>query len=369
MLRIFLLIVGLIVFTALVIPVSATELGETIPDVSPDAKAPRDSVFDAGLIKIINATFRDRYEEALAIADSLVTAYPNHPAPYFFRAASFQSWMSSYRINNFQQEVEENMQKAIDVGDALLEKKHDPWLHFYVGGAYGYRGFNRFRKWNFIGAYRDAVRGIDHFKKALEKDSTLYDVYLGLGSYYYWRTAKSSFLRLIAFWMPDKRELGINQLQFAIDHGRYAVYEALYVLLAAYYNEQDYRKGLELVDRAIALKENPNLTDLYFRGRFLVKFEKWTEVKSIFEEILRQVSEYRYPSIGYQVESKYWIARALAAEGKEREALLMARDALMQSRDRDADKEIEGHIDSFDEIRDQLEDFHEELNKKLMSQR
>ncbi|MBN2365483.1 MAG: hypothetical protein JXL67_04920, partial [Calditrichaeota bacterium] len=227
----------------------------------------------------------------------------------------------------------------------------------------------RFRKWNFIGAYRDAVRGIDHFKKALEKDSTLYDVYLGLGSYYYWRTAKSSFLRLIAFWMPDKRELGINQLQFAIDHGRYAVYEALYVLLAAYYNEQDYRKGLELVDRAIALKENPNLTDLYFRGRFLVKFEKWTEVKSIFEEILRQVSEYRYPSIGYQVESKYWIARALAAEGKEREALLMARDALMQSRDRDADKEIEGHIDSFDEIRDQLEDFHEELNKKLMSQR
>jgi tetratricopeptide (TPR) repeat protein len=319
-----------------------------------------------GLTRIINATFRDQYEEAVRIADSMIKVYPDHPAPYFFKAATLQGWMSTYRISNFQDEMEENTQKAIDVGDALLEKEYNPWLHFYVGGAYGYRGFNRFRKLNFIGAYRDAQRGINHFEEALEKDSTLYDVYLGLGSYYYWRTAKSKFLRLITFWMPDKRKLGMDQLNFVIHHGRYAIYESIYVLLAAYYNEGMYEKGLQLVNEAIQEKESPNLTDLYFKGRFLVLNGNWPEIQKIFTTMLDRILDYKYPSIGYQVECKYWIARALDQQGQEREALFTARDALMLSRKRDSDKEIEGHIDSFDDIRSELEKFHSELNDRLM---
>ncbi len=347
--------------------VFASDLSETIPNVPPDARAPKDTLFDVGLTKLINATFRDQYDEAVGVADSMIKAYPDYPAPYFFKAATLQGWMSTYRINNFQRGMEDNTQKAIDVGEALLEKEYNPWLHFYVGGAYGYRGFNRFRKLNWIGAYRDAGRGIDHFEKALEKDSTLYDVYLGLGSYYYWRTAKSKFLRIIAFWIPDKRELGIEQLHFVIDHGRYAIYESIYVLLAAYYNEGLYEKGLQLVNEAIQEKERPNLTDLYFKGRFLAQNGKWPEVEQIFTGILNKIADYKYPSIGYQVECKYWIAKALEQQGQEKEALFTARDGLMLSRKRDADKEIEGHIDSFDDIQNELKKLHQELNERLMS--
>lgn len=344
--------------------VKAADLKERIPHVPPDAKTPADTIFDQSLLRIVNATFRDQFELAIRITDSLIEKHPDHPAPYFFKSAVLQGVMSTYRINWYQKEVETNVAKAIEVGNVLLTKSTDPWLHFYIGGAYGYRGFNRFRKLNFIGAYRDAQRGIGHFEKALQKDSTLYDIYLGLGSYYYWRTAKSKFLRIITFWIPDKRELGMAQLQFAIDHGRYAMYDALYVLLAALYDFGNYDKGLQLTIRAIQMKEAPNLTDLYFKGKFLAKKQKWSEVKSTFEEILKKIKDHPYQSIGYQVECKYWIARVLSEEGKPEQALQLVREALAQSRQRNSDAEIEGHLESFDEIRSDLEN----LNKKLTSQ-
>ena len=38
-----------------------------------------------------------------------------------------------------------------------------------------------------------------------------YDCYYGLGSYHYWRTAKSKFVRTIAFWMKDKQQVKIQR--------------------------------------------------------------------------------------------------------------------------------------------------------------
>jgi tetratricopeptide (TPR) repeat protein len=347
---------------------SQTKLSETVPTNVIVERAPVDTVFDKALVKIINSSFRDQYFKAVSIADSLMVLYPDHPAPYFFKAASLQGWMSSYRLNQYQSDVEENVQKAIDTGNALLEKKNDPWLHFYLGGAYGYRGFNRFRTYNWIGAYRDAIRGIDHFEKALQEDSTLYDVYLGLGSYYYWRTAKSKFLRVITFWMADKRELGVRQLQFAIDHGRYAIYEALYGLIMIYYDFEKYDKGLKLLNDTVRKRGKPIIADLYYGARFHEKANNWQQVYDNFSEILKKL-ESEYPtSIGFQVECKYWIAKALSEQGENREALLTARQGLMQSRQRDSDQEIEGYLESFDEIKSNLEKLHKQLNQQISKQ-
>jgi len=344
---------------------NASDLKERIPDVPADAKAPVDVVFDRSLTRIINATFRDQFDLANHITDSLLKEHPDHPAAYFFKAAVLQGVMSTYRINDFQKEVESNIQKSIDTGTLQLTKSSDPWLHFYLGGAYGYRGFNRFRKLNYIGAYRDAGRGIGHFEQALQKDSTLYDVYLGLGSYYYWRTAKSKFLRIIAFWIPDKRDLGLEQLKFSIAHGRYSMYDGIYVLLAAYYDHGDYDPGLQLTLEGIRQKEGPNLTDLYFKGKFLAKKQQWAEVKVIFEQIYEKIKDHQYQSIGYQVECKYWIARVLSEQGKDQEALQLAREAISLSQQRNSEAEIEGPLDSFDEIKKDLEKLHEDLSKRL----
>ncbi len=342
------------------------DLHEIVPDVTPGTISRIDTLFDQELTEILRLTVLDRHAETIPIVDSLIKAHPDHLAPYFFKAAILQGWMATFRFSQFQNEVEENVQKVIDIGDELLKNENDPWVHFYLGGAYGYRGFARFRKYNFIGAYKDARRGINHFKEALKVDSTLYDVYLGLGSYFYWRTAKSKFLRIITFWIPDKRELGLNQLEFTLKHGRYAINETIYVLLASYYDDKKYAEALKLVNDVIETRNYANVSDLYFKGRLLINYQKWSEADTAFTEILKIINNHPYKSIGFQIECKYWIAKTYSERGNIEEALSLAKEALAQRKDRDPDLETEGHIDSFKDIENLLEELFEDLNKKSL---
>ena len=108
--------------------------------------------------------------------------------------------MLSNRLNDFEGRVQENVRSAIDKGTELLRRGDDPWIRFYIGGAYGYRALYRFRH-NWVGAFLDGRRSVDSLNGALAAMPELYDCYFGLGSYHHWRTARSGLLRLVTFWM------------------------------------------------------------------------------------------------------------------------------------------------------------------------
>ncbi|MBW1774874.1 MAG: tetratricopeptide repeat protein [Deltaproteobacteria bacterium] len=312
---------------------------DMVPDAAPGALSPRDPQFDAPVSRGILLAFTDQHEQSLRIFNRLLQAHPKHPAPNFFK-----------RTNRFEKELEQNIQEAIEKGKRILRQKEDPWVCFYVGAAYGYRALQGFRRHDWIGAYLDAGRGVDNFKIALEKEPHLYDAYLGLGSYHYWRTAKSEALRLIAFWIPDKRELGLQQLEFAFEHGRYATHEAGYNLVVAYYDSGRYQKAIETLDRTISRKKTPGLTDLYYRGRLLIKLERWRDAESVFQELLKSLQTRDIPSVGYRVECRYWIAVALVAQNKKAEALELVRSTLKLGEQRNRKRELEGPFESFREI-------------------
>ena len=358
------MMVVLFLFTSTMTPAFPRTIG-AVPNVKPDSLSLPDPIFHDIVSRGINMVFDEQYAKSLSIFRELEEMYPNHPGPNFFKAATYQSWMSNFRINDFQQELEENVQLAIDKGNGWLRKgRDDPWLHFYVGAAYGYRAFNRFRKHDFIGAYLDGKKGVNNFDKALTIEPTLYDVYLGLGVYHYWRTAKSKFLRVIAFWMSDKRELGLRQIEFSVDHALYSRNEAIYALIVAFFDSGRYEKALNLYNRTIARKKRPSLSDLYYKGRLLIQFQRWEEAETTFQKILQRIEKREYTSVGYQIESKYWIALALMAQNKEFEALRVAEIALAQIEKRNVGSELEGPFENFKEVKNNLLTLHEDLLKK-----
>ena len=358
------MMVVLFLFTSTMTPAFPRTIG-AVPNVKPDSLSLPDPIFHDIVSRGINMVFDEQYEKSLSIFRELEEMYPNHPGPNFFKAATYQSWMSNFRINNFQQELEKNVQLAIDKGNGLLRKgRDDPWLYFYVGAAYGYRAFNRFRKHDFIGAYLDGKKGVNNFDKALTIEPTLYDVYLGLGVYHYWRTAKSKFLRVIAFWMSDKRELGLRQIEFSVDHALYSRNEAIYALIVAFFDSSRYEKALNLYNRTIARKKRPSLSDLYYKGRLLIQFQRWEEAETTFQKILQRIEKREYTSVGYQIESKYWIALALMAQNKEFDALRVAEIALAQIEKRNVGSELEGPFENFKEVKNNLLTLHEDLLKK-----
>jgi len=324
------------------------------PAVQIEEKALIDSTFDKELILGFDYVSKDQYIEALAIFDSLQQLYPHHPAPYFYKAATYQTWMLTYRFNEFQEVLNQNAKLTIDKGNKLLEDDNDPWLNFYVGAAYGYKALHSFRQHNWIGAYLEGRRGISNFKTALKKSPNLYDCYYGLGSYHYWSKAKSRFIAILTFWMKDTRKLGLEQLELSIDKGRYCPYEAMHGLIIAYYHHGDYDKALELIDVAVKIYEPPSLGALYMRGRLMIMYKDWISVRNIFQNILDRIVAQPYQSISYQVECKYWIAVALKNQNQLVESFDLVKHALDQSESWVKGRELENPFEDVDFIKKQL---------------
>lgn len=339
---------------------------DQLPKLPEGTRATKDSIFHAPLARGIQMVYEDRFIESIALFDSLKLQHPEHPAPYFYKAAAYQTWMTSFRFNKYQQELEENVQLAIDAGDALLkENQDDPWLNFYIGAAYGYRAFFKLRSYNFIGAYRDGTKGIKNFKIALEKDPELYDVYLGLGSYHYWRTARSKFIRVIAFWMRDKRELGLKQMQFSIDHGRYCPAEATLVLVTALYDHKKYDKAIESLQHFMQDSDVQVTSSWYMLGRLQIETGKWEEAKNSFTQVLTRLQSNPDAAKGYQTECLYWIAKSEQESGEYKTALQTSEEALQIAGTRNKDLELESQFESFNDIHSNLKKLHKSLLKDM----
>ena len=101
----------------------------------------------------------------------------------------------------------------------MLETSDDPWLHVFIGAAQGFRALNRFRRGQWISAYTNITGAVGNLRQALSTAPHLYDAYMGLGTYNYWRTARSRMIRSIALWLADRRDIGLAQMRFVVAHG------------------------------------------------------------------------------------------------------------------------------------------------------
>jgi tetratricopeptide (TPR) repeat protein len=332
-----------------------------LPQPDPGELAPVDPAFDAPLSRGIALVYSERFEESLALFDSLQKAHPDHPGPYFYKAAAYQTWMSSYRFNGFQKELEKNVEEAITNGTKLLRTTNDPWLLFYMGAAFGYRAFYKFRNYHWFDAFQDSRKSLNYIQTGLQRQPKLYDAYLGLGSYDYWSTAKSIVLKLLTFLIGDKRDFGLEEIKLAMRHGRYSRDEARLVLVTALFDYEKYEQALAVLDQKETPTQPANMTELYLRGRLMFEFGRWPEVETIFRELLQRLVSHQYQSLGYQVECRYRIAKALQQQGRHKEALALADEALALSEKRNAKVELESDLGSFSDIKKALEKLAEEL--------
>lgn len=201
----FRLILFLGFFAGLIRPVGA---------VTPD-KEPVKSVIETGILQTIN----NRFNQALNLYDQLIRQYPDHPVGYFYKGAVLQARMLDREDFSSKTEFYELMQKTIRLADSLQDSgSKDAWLYFYEGSALLYRSYLKTREANWFAAYRDAVRGVSRLESAIARDSLLYDAYLGVGSYKYWKSARTEFLSWLPF-ISDEREKGIAMIRQAIEKG------------------------------------------------------------------------------------------------------------------------------------------------------
>ena len=110
-----------------------------------------------------------------------------------------------------------------------------------MGTADGYDAYDRVERGDWFGGVRKGMSSASKFEEIINKDSSFYDAYVGIGTYYYWRSRKTEFLRWLPF-VKDDRERGIRMLMIGAEHSEYNKFAAMSALVSIYLDRKDYKQ-------------------------------------------------------------------------------------------------------------------------------
>jgi tetratricopeptide (TPR) repeat protein len=308
-----------------------------------------DSISHALLVRGIHQVHIEAYSDALATFDTLMAYRPDHPVGYFGAAAVYKTIMQNYRITIYESQMDSLLDQTAAIGEQAVRKnRRDVLAYFYMGGAYGFRGLHKIRKRDWLGAFKDGVKGLNAIQTALDRDPKMADAYYGLGTFHYWRSAKTKLLGLLPVFRKDRKR-GIFEIELAIQKGIYTPVECRYALVPIYYDCEEYDKALA-VNQELFEQFPTNPSCLYMRSRIFERLEQWDDALASMEELLTHVEASEYRSTGYTVECHYLLAYYLHKLNDNEKAFKHLQSVQMLKEKRDAALELEGPLEDFEEV-------------------
>lgn len=349
------------------LPATAGVMDQTPADPA-EALAISDPLIDAAFRQSVELVYQERFEACMALLDDLSRQRPHHPAPDFIRAAAYQSWMNTYRTNRFTAAMDAHLDAAIEKGRSLLETGEDPWLHVFIGAAKGFRALNRFRRGQWMSALTNITGAVDNLQHALRTAPQIYDAYMGIGTYNYWRSARSKFISNIAFWMTDRREVGLEQMRFVVAHGVYSAHETSYNLAAALIDHNHPLEALSLLAENVRQKRSVGLIDLYYRGRALQASGRWAPALSDFKALSERLEAAPLTATGYRAECSYRMALSFYHLNRRRDAQEAVTAAITLADRRIPADEIDNSFETFGDILEGLNALRLRLEQPMMEE-
>ena len=202
------------------------------------------------------------FDDQFAAADSLITAYrhayPLDPAGILFAAGSLITQMTDREEEIRPDEFKALIDSCLEMTEPMLRSaspRERAWLYLIRGHAHAYRSLYSSRFGSFTAAIDHGFDAKSEYERGLKADSTLYDLYFGLGSYHYWKSAKAGFLRWIGLFRNDKAK-GIRELQLAADSSLVSREAAHNGLIWVYFDNDDFDLAKQLVDSALVRYPN-----------------------------------------------------------------------------------------------------------------
>ncbi len=163
--------------------------------------------------------FNDRFTAVDSLYDSYIETFPDDPVGYLFKAAALMGEMADQE-ENLNPEV---FRHLLDSTEATATRcldtcsnKTRAWMYLMLGHARAYRSLWESRFGSLLQAIKHGFAARSAYSEGLKADSCLYDLYLGLGSYHYWKSAKGGLLRWFRI-LRNEKDKGITELYLAAD--------------------------------------------------------------------------------------------------------------------------------------------------------
>lgn len=210
------------------------------------------------LVTIQRLVFDDRFAEADSACQEFIASDSSDPIGYFFQAVALMAHM----IDREEPIAPDRYDRLLGHADSLaLANLQRPdgdrrsWMYLLRGHIKAYRSIYESRFGSFTSAIRLGLGAKGEYLNALGEDTANYDLYAGLGSYHYWKSAKTGFLRWLGLFRNDKQR-GIDQLYLAADSSRISRETARSALIWIRLDQEQYDSAITICREMIAKYPN-----------------------------------------------------------------------------------------------------------------
>ncbi|MCX7983644.1 MAG: hypothetical protein N3A63_01925 [Bacteroidetes bacterium] len=243
----------------------------------------------------IHLILLQQYHEALNHFKKVTHLAPEHPYGYLYQVATLQAMAI-----DLETPIDEHLFDSLLVrAQQLAERYPQPWQEFFCGLVDGYRAYYAADQGRWLQAVRYGSSSAQYFEKVLQADSTFYEAYVGVGTYYFWKSEKTQFLTWLPF-ISDDRMKGIQMLTIASERAEYNRFSAMSSLITIYLELKEYSKAETWARRA--LQQYPRnrvflwgLATAYDRAGKLEEAVQW--YSTLLQEILSSQQAHPYNEI------------------------------------------------------------------------
>ncbi len=301
--------------------------------------APLADEFDARIAAGLALLYQGQYDAALDSFRSFDADHPANPAGRFFSAGALQLRGLAYESDSWDRAFLADLDSALALSERVIARDPaDPWAFFFRGGAYAYLASREARRGRMLAALNKGLSGVSDLKRAVQLDPGLYDAYLGLGSYHYFRTKAASIFKWLPF-IGDRRDQGIAELRLAAERGRYTGVMARHALTWVLV---DYGKLDLALDEARGLeREFPANHAFHWAGADIhYRRGQWAAAAESYRRLAGLNQESRPMNNHNRVFIAARLARCLHRMGSFAEAAAAAREAISLPLTEDAAKRL-----------------------------
>jgi len=271
------------------------------------------------ILEGLNSVYQDDFLKAESCFAKVIQRSPQEPQGYFFLAGLVHTEMMDQEDYAREKDFYENIQRSIELSKKQVQTNpKDAWAYLFLGNSYGYLAVYQGKKGVWWPALKDGLKAKSNLRKAIDLDPTLYDAYLGLGSYYYWSSVITKNFNWLPF-LADKRKEGIEFLKISATKSTFSKEASINALVWVYINEGWY---------PLAIRHSQDMCETYPSGKIFLwalasaqyRSGDWQGAYASYFKLTDKI-EQTQPGNHYNlIECRTKMANALYALGKVQES-------------------------------------------------
>lgn len=264
---------------------------------------------DSLIIKGIEKSYTEEFAESESLFNLVINEDNLNPAGFFFKSALYQLKYFDMGYDSIKNKFFFLQKEGIEIAKKYTQKNpNDPWGYFFLGGFHTLNVFLYGYNEDYINALRNLFPALNNINKAVEIDSTIYDAYLGLGGYDY-------FKGMLPF-MGSEKDKAYRKIRLSIEKGKYTKYLSSSAFANLLIRDKKYEDARRLI-RGLLI-EFPNSRTFTWHMFNSFYYEGNLDSAYFYTIRLRELSDDNYFCY---IQSIYFASEILLKKGEKKKVL------------------------------------------------